>query len=200
MLGNTSDIRKKTEECNKDEACYGGFGGRFSYEAPDSRAARILTKLAIGTAACLLFGVLGTLCGILMFSVVSDNHSLYYSGVQLPSLAADDTAAPADDVALLANADSNISVIRNSAAVENVTEEISRRYRVPVGVMIHELSEYSPLCKAGLLNGDIIVELDGVDITDCTQLSELISESKGKTVPISVFRNNSYVKLYASFD
>jgi len=199
MLGNTDDIRRKTEEYNKDGASYGGAGGRLSYETPQTRTARILTRLAIATATCLFLGTFGILCGVLMFNLVSDNHSLYYRGSSLPSISAD-TAEANDSGVIFANNSENISVIRNLAAVENVTKEQSERYRVPTGVMVHELAEYGALYDAGVIQGDIVVELDGVEITDSDQLGRLISGSRGKTVCLTVFRSNEYVKLYASFD
>ena len=199
MLGNTDDIRKKTEEYNKNAAAYGGVGGRLSYESTQTRAARILTRLAIGTATCLLLGTFGILCGVLMFNLVSDNHSLNYHASPFPATSAD-TAKADDGGYILAKNSENISVIRNSAAVENVTKEQSERYRVPIGVMVHELTEYGSLYNAGVIQGDIIVELDGVAVTDAEQLGGLIGECKGKTVCMTVFRNSEYVKLYASFD
>ncbi len=199
MLGNTDDIRKKTEEYNKGGASYGGAGGRLSYETPQTRSARIFTRLAIGTATCLFLGTFGILCGVLMFHLVSDNHSLYYRGSSVGAISADAEASNNSGVIFAKNTD-NISVIRNLAAVENVTKEQSERYRVPMGVMVHELSEYGSLYDAGVIQGDIVVELDGVEITDSDQLGRLISGSRGKTVCLTVFRSNEYVKLYASFD
>lgn len=199
MLGNMGDIRKKTEEHTKDGASFGGFGGRLSYESRQTRASRLLGRLAIGTAMCLLLGTFGTLCGMLMFHLVSDNHSLYSQN--LPILQASDDKDDTEKRGfVLSNISTNVSVIRNSAAVENVTKEEAERYRIPTGVMVHELLENSSLYNAGVLQGDIIVELDGTEISNFTQLGSLIGECNGRTVWLKVFRNNSYVKLYASFD
>ncbi len=199
MLGNMGDIRKKTEECTKGGAAFGGFGGRLSYESQQTRASRILGRLAIGTAMCLLLGTFGTLCGVLMFHLVNDNHSLYSQNLPLLQASADKNVVENRGF-VFSNASTNVSVILNSAAVENVTKEESERYRIPMGVMVHELLENSSLYNAGVLRGDIIVGLDGTEITDFTQLRSLLGERKGKTACLKVFRNNSYVKLYASFD
>lgn len=199
MLGNTGDIRKKTEEHTNDGASFGGFGGRLSYESRQTRASRLLGRLAIGTAMCLLLGTFGTLCGMLMFHLVSDNHSLYSQNLPLLQASADKKDGENRGF-VLSDSSSNISVVHNSAAVENVTKEQSERYRIPIGVMVHELLKSGSLYNAGVIEGDIIVELDGTEINDFTQLNSLIGECKGKTVWMKVFRNNSYVKLYASFD
>lgn len=199
MLGNVSDIRKKTEEHNNGGATFGGFGGRLSYESQQNRTSRLLGRLAIGTAMCLLLGTFGTLCGMLMFHLVNDNHSLYSQNLPATQSDGDENGAENRGFVFSSNS-SNVSVIRNSAAVENVTKEESERYRIPMGVMVHELLENSSLYNAGVVEGDIIVELDGTEIVDFTQLGTLIGECNGKTVWLKVFRNNSYVKLYASFD
>ncbi len=198
MLGNTDDIRKKTEEYNKNGASYGGAAGRLSYEAIQTRTSLILTRLAIGTAVCLFLGTFGILCAILMFNLVSDNHSLYQRESSLPDAAV--STVKSDSGSIFENNSENISVIRNSAAVENVTKEQAERYRVPTGVMVHELAEYGSLYEAGVIQGDIIVEFDSVAITDAQQLGELISDSQQKTVCLCVYRKGEYVKLYASFD
>ncbi len=198
MLGNTDDIRKKTEEYNKNGASYGGAAGRLSYEATQTRTSRILTRLAIGTATCLFLGTFGILCATLMFNLVNDNHSLYQREPSFPEAAVN--TAKNDGGSIFENNSENISVIRNSAAVETVTKEQAERYRVPTGVMVHELAEYGSLYEAGVVQGDIIVELDGVAITDAQQLGELINDSRQKTVCLSVYRKGEYDKLYASFD
>ena len=99
MFGETNDTRNKTENTT-DEACYGGFGGRFSYEectrvTLGSKVARVMPKLAFGAVAVLLLGMLGTLCAVMMYSVVSDNHSIRHpDAVFFPAENPSDTAKP----------------------------------------------------------------------------------------------------------
>lgn len=204
MFGNTNDIRSKTEDNHTSEACYGGFGKRFSYEecregSGGGRLLRTLPKLAMGAVACLFFGLLGTLCGILMFHIVNDNMALYYPNSAMLASDTDDTAAPIkeENVSLTA---SNISVIGNSVAAENVTAEESHLYRVPIGVMVHSVTENSAPHIAGMQAGDIIVALNDSTVCDVDSLNAMLTDSAGSNVTVTLFRDNAYVKISVSVE
>ncbi len=58
---------------------------------------------------------------------------------------------------------------------------------------IHKVLEDSPASSVGLVAGDIIEEIDGVEIADWNQLAELISKSPGKEISLTVRRTGGAV-------
>lgn len=63
----------------------------------------------------------------------------------------------------------------------DVTEEISKMYKIPVGVFLSEVMEGGAADKAGLLQGDIITKINDKEITSSTQLREMVSSIKAGT-------------------
>lgn len=66
-------------------------------------------------------------------------------------------------------------------AVTDVTEDVSRRFKMPMGVYISTLVEDSAADKAGLKEGDIIQYINDTEIASGVQLSELISSIRAGT-------------------
>lgn len=56
----------------------------------------------------------------------------------------------------------------------------------------------SPAKQSGIKPGDFIQEIDGSKISDVSELNEKISESGGKTVPVTVVRNGKTVQVQIS--
>jgi len=56
---------------------------------------------------------------------------------------------------------------------------------------IGEVNEGSPAHHAGLKKGDLVASIDGVNVTNWEDLAEAIMESKGKTLSITVLRNEA---------
>ena len=76
----------------------------------------------------------------------------------------------------------------------DVTEELSQRYGLPVGAYVTQVLENSGAAVAGLKEGDIITDLNGVKIMNMETLKETVSDlSVGDTVDIRVIRNGSEV-------
>lgn len=70
-----------------------------------------------------------------------------------------------------------------------VTEDVSSSYGYPQGVYVRETIENSGAKAAGIMQGDIICEVDGEDITDMTELTELLEHYKaGETIAVTVYR------------
>ena len=81
--------------------------------------------------------------------------------------------------------------------VKNITSEYAEGLNMPEGVYVYSVSEESPAEKCGLLTGDIIVGIDGNDISSSTDLQSKIASGKaGDEVEIEFYRNEKgeYVK------
>jgi serine protease Do len=72
----------------------------------------------------------------------------------------------------------------------DVTEEISSFYNMPIGVYVNEVTEGGAAMKAGLKSGDIITGADDIDITSITQLRDYVNSKRvGTEVKITYSRN-----------
>ena len=70
-----------------------------------------------------------------------------------------------------------------------VTEDVSSSYGYPQGVYVRDTVANSGAEAAGIVQGDIICEVDGNDITDMTDLTELLEYYKsGETISVTVYR------------
>ncbi len=190
MFGNTSDIRKETENDKKIEPCYGGFRGRFSYELLRSKKRRaklagLVPRIATIAVSCLLFGALGILCGVMMFNVVQGEFPQYQN--MIFRYGDNGTAKEAT------NSVSVLSSVNVDAKMENVTKGHSERYRVPVGVLIRELSKDNAGYTAGIRPGDIVVRVNNVAVISISELEAIIDAHDPNTsLSVRVFRDGKY--------
>ena len=183
---------------NTNEASWGGFGGRFSYEESQSvslggKICRSLPKIVLGTVACAFLGMLGVLCAVMMYSIVNDNHSLYADAALL------EAKGSGDYVSVSSGTDISIQTaeaISDELTAEYVTPEQSKLYRVPMGVILYDIDEGRVVYNSGFRSGDIIVALEGNAIEGIDVLGEMLAESRGDTVEVTVFRDNVYMKMY----
>ncbi len=77
-------------------------------------------------------------------------------------------------------------------SIQDVTPDLAEQVGVvePKGVLVSDILNDSPAERAGLLRGDIIVEFEGKEIEDATQLRNLVAVTEvGKQVSLTVFRN-----------
>lgn len=73
---------------------------------------------------------------------------------------------------------------------QDVTENISHMYNMPVGVYITDVSENSASEKAGLQSGDIITAVDGVEVSTAEELNaQKNMHSAGDTIEVTYVRN-----------
>lgn len=73
---------------------------------------------------------------------------------------------------------------------QDVTENVSRMYNMPVGVYVTEVSEGSSAEKAGLQSGDIITAVDGEEISTSEELNAKKNmHSAGEKLEITYIRN-----------
>lgn len=92
----------------------------------------------------------------------------------------------------------NQSIPYLGAKLSTVTDEISESYDLPKGVYVKSVEMDSPAMNAGLQSGDVIVELNGAEITNVSDYTEkLISLSPNTNVSIAVKRQGTdgYTKI-----
>lgn len=72
----------------------------------------------------------------------------------------------------------------------DVTEDVAESFNMPIGVHIAEISKGGAAEKAGLKQNDIIIKLNGIEITSITQLREKVNSLRiGTEVEITFMRN-----------
>ena len=85
----------------------------------------------------------------------------------------------------------------NTKAAQNVTEEYSKRFNLPIGIYVNEVENDSPVAKAGLQQGDIITGVDKVEVKTVDDLANALSYKKaGQTIDlrVQVKSNGKYVE------
>lgn len=72
----------------------------------------------------------------------------------------------------------------------SIDEQLSKRYNLPIGIYIKEVSNFSPAEKAGLKVGDVITKFDGKDVKSIEELNELKNTHKiGDKISLTYTRN-----------
>ncbi|MBR6668837.1 MAG: trypsin-like peptidase domain-containing protein [Clostridia bacterium] len=88
-----------------------------------------------------------------------------------------------------------------SIANVNSSSRAARLKQIPDGVFITAVDAGSPAEKAGLLPGDIIVDIDGTVITDVEQLTAIVGQHEaGDVLRIKVYRAEGLLDLKANQD
>ncbi|MBK1618801.1 hypothetical protein CKO42_10215 [Lamprobacter modestohalophilus] len=80
----------------------------------------------------------------------------------------------------------------------SVTHELERRFglRASSGVLVSSLVENGPAAAAGLRAGDVITAFAGTEITDASQLRELITATPPqREVPLVVWRGSERIEV-----
>ena len=79
-----------------------------------------------------------------------------------------------------------------------VSKEISELYKCPAGVMLTEIVEKAPADKAGLMTGDIVTKVDGVEITSNEQFIEKVGDHRAGekiTLTFERFEDGKYNEM-----
>lgn len=80
-----------------------------------------------------------------------------------------------------------------------VTSDIARINELPEGAYVEEVIQNSPADQAGILRGDVIVEIAGEKLTEDNQLAAIIGKKKvGDSVTIKLKRENQDVTVEAT--
>ena len=80
--------------------------------------------------------------------------------------------------------------------IQEVTKEIAdvEKLKKPSGALIASVGEGSPADKAGLKEGDIVLEFDGKEIETMRQLPKVVAATAvGKSVEIKIWRNKKLI-------
>ena len=92
---------------------------------------------------------------------------------------------------------------RLGVSLQDVTEATARdrKLQSPGGALVADVEEESPAAKAGVRDGDIIVEFDGERVRSVRQLQRLVNETPaGRPVGLVVWREGRRVDLSASLE
>ncbi len=162
-----------------DEPCFGGTASRLAYEQCKNPRGTSPAKAVVSVLMCGFFGIVGMGAGILLYDFVNENSQLYY-----PSEASTEHSSPSVEQL-------SVSAPAAPGFFEAVTHEQSKLYRIPRGVMLCAELDGETM----LIPGDIIVALDGKEITEVSQLDGFPGD-EGYTVRI--FRKNKYIDITVS--
>ena len=79
---------------------------------------------------------------------------------------------------------------------ENVSQQVSMTYGLPVGIYVRYVDPQSGAAAGGIQQGDVITALNGKEVQTLAELNNVRDEYKaGDTVTLTVFRNGQEVKV-----
>jgi len=78
------------------------------------------------------------------------------------------------------------------AVNRSFNEQIAKRYNVPAGVLVEDVTPLSGAYNAGLKRGDIITKVDGVAVKTYSELEQLKNKHKvGETIKLEIYRDGT---------
>ena len=81
-------------------------------------------------------------------------------------------------------------ILKIGISGQDITDKISKQYKLPVGFYIKEIQDFSPAEKAGLKPGDVVVKFDGEKVTTVNDINKAKGKHKdGDVVKIEVVRD-----------
>ncbi|MGG5462878.1 S1C family serine protease [Clostridium sp. B9] len=87
-------------------------------------------------------------------------------------------------------------ILKLGIQARTITPEIAKENNLQEGVYVVGVQEFSPAEKAGLRNGDLIVEFGGEKIKTLEELNEAKEKyNDGDSVPLEVIRDGKKIKL-----
>lgn len=114
-------------------------------------------------------------------------------------------AVPINDAAAIADELIDHGYVAGKPAlgitVTTMTEQYAARYNSVVGAYVYSVNPGSCAEKAGIQQGDVIVQVGDKEITTIDDLSAAKTDFKaGDTVEITVYRNGDYITVTVTFD
>jgi serine protease Do len=77
-------------------------------------------------------------------------------------------------------------------SVQEITDRMASRYRVPVGILLRSLTQGGSAEKAGIRAGDILTKIDGKAVATLAEVNTILTDHKiGDKVQISIWRDNN---------
>ena len=78
----------------------------------------------------------------------------------------------------------------------DIDEQKSQYYKLPIGVYVSEVEDFSAAQKAGLKPGDVIIAADGTTVTNKDDLDEIkYSHSIGDTITLKISREGKEMDI-----
>lgn len=78
----------------------------------------------------------------------------------------------------------------------NLSEAISQRYNLPVGVYVEDIAENSGAANSDLKKGDVITKIDNQTITTMDELNSIKNKKEiGDTVTLTIYRTGEYIDI-----
>lgn len=78
----------------------------------------------------------------------------------------------------------------------NLSETTAKRYNLPVGVYVEEITENTGAANSDLKVGDVITEVDGTAIKTMDDLNEVKNKKNiGDTLTLKVYRSGEYIDI-----
>ena len=78
----------------------------------------------------------------------------------------------------------------------NLSEAISQRYNLPVGVYVEDIAENSGAANSDLKKGDVITKIDNQTITTMDELNSVKNKKEiGDTVTLTIYRTGEYIDI-----
>lgn len=111
---------------------------------------------------------------------------------------------PSDDaIPIIKELIENKKVIRPYIGLvgQNLTSALAKRNNLVEGVYVYQVYPNTPAEKAGILRGDIIVSIDGKNITTMEELNEIKNSKKiGDTIEIGMYRSNKEITVKVTLE
>jgi serine protease Do len=77
-------------------------------------------------------------------------------------------------------------------SIQELTPELAKHFKVREGVLIAQVFKGGPAAKAGIQQGDVVVEFDGKKVGKYRELQALVASTQtGRAVDITVMRNGT---------
>ncbi len=98
------------------------------------------------------------------------------------------------------DSDKNNKIEWLGVSVIEITDDDSRRFGLPGGVMVIKTERLSLAEHIGLLPNDIIIGIESFAVNSAERLNDIVSSHSGKTVSLLVYRNERYININLDVD